>query len=102
MSNDGYGNATTLGTYASESLFAPGNRELFRAVSGLATRETVEIMNDVVTSMAQYHVGTIDGFGATAGFQTVTKAMLQSTALAGGNPQNVDISNAPYFCKYFL
>jgi hypothetical protein len=102
VSNDGYGNATTVGGYASKSLFPSGTRELFRAVSGLATRETVEIMNDIVTLMAQQYVGTVDGFVATAGFQTITKDMLQVIASAGGNPQNVDIDNAPYFCKFLL
>ncbi|KAL3420349.1 Bifunctional solanapyrone synthase 4 [Phlyctema vagabunda] len=97
LTNDGYGNATTLGDYASGSLFPSGNRELFRTVGGLATRETVEIMNDAVTSMAQQYVGVIDGFAATAGFQTITKDMLEVTASAGGNPQNVDLDNAPYF-----
>jgi FAD/FMN-containing dehydrogenase len=94
--------STTLATYVegTDALIADGTRQAFRVVSSLATAEALSIVHDTFVDMVTANIWDVAGLQASVAFQPVTKNFIQQGINKGGNPQGVDISKAPYFCRF--
>ena len=97
---DTYG-PTTLATYVegTDALIADGTRQAFRVISSLATAEALNLVHDTFVDMVTADIWNVTGLQASVAFQPVTKNFIQQGINKGGNPQGVDITKAPYFCK---
>lgn len=92
---------TTLAKYiaGTDALIPPGVRQEFHVVSSFATQEAIEIVHDTFAGMVNDEIADVAGLQASVAFQPVTKQFIQQGIDKGGNPQGVDVNNAPYFCK---
>ena len=97
---DTYG-TTTLATYvkSTDALIGDGTRQVFRVVSSMATASALNIVNSTFIDQVYANIWNVTGIQASIAFQPVTKNFIQQGINSGGNPQNVDITDAPYFCK---
>lgn len=93
---------TTLATYiaGTDALIPDGIRQAFRVISSLATGEALSIVHDTFVEMVLADIWNVTGLQASVAFQPVSKNFIQQGIDKGGNPQGVDISDAPYFCKF--
>lgn len=98
-----YGNTTTLATYVkgTDALIGDGTRQVFRVVASYANAEALEIVHDTFVEMVTTDIWNVTGLQASVAFQPITKNFIQQGINKGGNPQGVDISEAPYFCMCF-
>ena len=92
---------TTLATYVegTDALIGDGTRQAFRVMSSFATAEALTLVHDTFVEMVTADIYNIAGLQASVAFQPVTKNFIQQGINKGGNPQGVDITKAPYFCK---
>jgi hypothetical protein len=94
---------TTLYAYVkmTDDLIGDGTRQVFRVVSSYANANALQIVHDTFVEMVLANIWDVAGLQASVAFQPVTKNFIQQGINKGGNPQAVDISRAPYFCKLF-
>jgi hypothetical protein len=94
---------TTLTAYieSTDALIADGTRQVFQVVSSLATAEALSIVHDTFVEMVTADIFDVAGLQASVAFQPVTQNFIQQGLNRGGNPQGVDITKAPYFCKFY-
>jgi hypothetical protein len=92
---------TTLAAYVSgtDALIADGTRQIFQVISSIADASALEIVHDTFVEMVTANIYGVAGLQASVAFQPVTKNFIQQGINKGGNPQGVDITKAPYFCK---
>ena len=100
---DDYG-PKTLSQYVSgtDAMIPPGVRQHFQVVSSFATRESLQIVHDNFVDRVNEEIADVAGLQASIAFQPITKSFVQQGIDKGGNPQGIDVSKAPYFCKYSL
>ena len=93
---------TTLAAYieGTNALVADGTRQIFRVSSSLATAEALSIVHDTFVEMVNAQIWEVAGLRASVAFQPVTENLIQQGIDKGDNPQGVDITKAPYFCKF--
>jgi len=93
---------TTLAKYISgtDALIADGTRQVFQVISSIADASALEIVHDTFVEMVTTNIYGVAGLQASVAFQPVTKNFIQQGINKGGNPQGVDITKAPYFCKF--
>jgi hypothetical protein len=92
---------TTLAAYtaSTDALIGSGTRQEFQVLSSFATLTALQIIYPIFTSMVKSKIWDVTGLQASITFQPVTKNFIQQGIIKGGNPQGVDITKAPYFCK---
>lgn len=93
---------TTLATYVegTDALIGDGTRQVFRVISSFANADALNIVHDTFVDMVTADIWNVTNLQASVAFQPVTKNFIQQGINKGGNPQGVDISNAPYFCTF--
>jgi hypothetical protein len=92
--------STTLATYTkgTDALIGDGTRQVFRVIASFATADALNIVHDTFVGMVTADIWNVTGIQASVAFQPVTKNFIQQGINKGGNPQGVDITEAPYFC----
>lgn len=95
---------TTLYTYVkgTDDLIGDGTRQVFNVVSSYANRAALQIVHDTFEELVRANIWDVVGLQASVAFQPVTKNFVQQGINKGGNPQGIDISKAPYFCKCYV
>ena len=93
---------TTLYTYVkgTDDLIGDGTRQVFNVVSSYANRKALQIVHDTFVELVLAEIWDVPGLQASVAFQPITKNFIQQGINKGGNPQGVDVTKAPYFCKY--
>ena len=73
-------------------------------ISSIADASALGIVHDTFVEMVTTNIHGVAGLQASVAFQPVTKNFIQQGINKGGNPQGLDITKAPYFCKsrYFI
>ncbi|EMD58435.1 hypothetical protein GGP41_007799 [Bipolaris sorokiniana] len=74
-----------------------GLRQVFRTLSAVVDRDAVQIIHDTFNSLVYSDLARIPNLQASITFQPITKDFLSHSAKSGGNPQGIDVDNAPYF-----
>ncbi|XP_014552207.1 hypothetical protein COCVIDRAFT_110852 [Bipolaris victoriae FI3] len=80
-----------------DSLQPLGLRQTFRTLSIVVDREAIQIIHDTFTSLVYSDLARIPNLQASVTFQPITKDFLAHSAKNGGNPQGIDVDEAPYF-----
>jgi hypothetical protein len=94
-----YANTTLAAYVASTDSLNPANvRQRFQVFSSHATAQAVRILHDTFTEMVP-EIADVAGFQASMTFQPVSRSFIQQGINKGCNPQAVDTTKAPYFCK---
>ncbi|KAF2470782.1 FAD binding domain-containing protein [Lindgomyces ingoldianus] len=88
-----------LSTYidSTDVLQPLGLRQEFRVMSSIVSRDAIGLIHDTYTSAVSAKLSGVANLTTTITFQPITKEFIQQGINAGGNPQGVDISKAPYF-----
>lgn len=73
------------------------NFHSFRVLSLVVNREAVSTVHDMYIAAAGEALGGVVNATASITFQPVTEEFIQHGIDNGGNPQGVDINDAPYF-----
>lgn len=91
-----------LSTYlaSTDPLEPDGLRQEFRTVPFVVNQTAVDYVHDTFLSEIG-QLSAVTGLSASFTFQPVTKSFIQAGINAGGNPQGVDITRAPYFWVVF-
>lgn len=92
---------TTLYTYVkgTDDLIGDGTRQVFNVISSYANRAALQIVHDTFEDLVRANIWDVAGLQASVAFQPITKNFVQQGINKGGNPQGIDISKAPYFCR---
>lgn len=91
-----------LSTYFTQTdpLEPDGLRQEFRTLPFVVNQTGVDYVHDTFLSQIS-QLSTVTNLSASFTFQPITKHFIQAGINAGGNPQGVDISKAPYFWVVF-
>jgi hypothetical protein len=90
---------TTLATYtaSTDALTGSGTRQEFQAFSSLATLAALQTIYPIFTGMVRSDIWDVAGLQVS--ITSITKNFIQQGINKGGNPQGVDMTDAPNFCK---
>lgn len=77
-----------------------GLRQEFRTVPFIVNESAIAYVHDTFLSQIS-QLSTVAGLSASFTFQPITKSFIQAGIDAGGNPQGVDITKAPYLWIVF-